>query len=134
MVSRLKDNISLTLVEVLIAMLILSTSAAGVLGSFSYAFKFILRAGAKIEAMNYGRKAMEAYRALTLVSASDPRLSDTPAVGEDVKGSASPNSIDTGDTWFSPDYGSDVKVIIADWANNGATGKQISVKVDWNAP
>jgi len=61
-------------------------------------------------------------------------LSDTPAVGEDVKGSASPNSIDTGDTWFSPDYGSDVKVIIADWANNGATGKQISVKVDWNAP
>jgi len=79
MINRLKGNISLTLVEVLVAMLILSTATAGVLGSFSYAFKFIKRAGIKLEAMNYGRKTEEAFRAIWLSNVLDSRLADQPA-------------------------------------------------------
>ena len=132
MIKRLKDNMSLTLVEVLVAMLILSSSTAGVLGSFSYAYKFIIRAGKKIEAMNYGRKAQDAYRAIWLCSASDARLNTT--TGAVVNG-PTVNSIDTSvsNPWFAPDYDGVVNVIITNWPSGSSTGKQINIKVGWDA-
>ena len=120
-INRLKDNISLTLVEVLIAMLILSTSTAGVLGSFSYAFKFIQRAGNKISAMNYGRKTQDAFRAIWLASNNDTRL--LPANDQDAKALF---------TWLAPGYGGDIKYTITDRSADFGTGSnQLSIKVTW---
>lgn len=129
MVNRLKGNVSLTLVEVLIAMFILSTSTAGVLGSFSYAFKLILRAGKKAEAMNYGRKAQEAFRAIWLYKSDDPRLADQTA-WTDIKTAANPNL-----DYLVTGYDGVVYYMITpgDVSLPGGS-QQISIKVDWNAP
>jgi len=129
MVNRLKDNISLTLVEVLVAMLILSVSAAGILGSFSYSYKFIRRAGQKIDAMNYGRKALDAFRAIWLCNTGDTRLADTgpgPAPNwVDIKTSSDPKSAALVTNFSGIVYYSIITV---------GGNKEISVKVDWNAP
>lgn len=138
MINRLKCNISLTLVEVLIAMLILSASAAGVLGSFSYAFKFIQRAGKKAEAMNYGRKTQEAFRAIWLLKGNDtaePRLND--CAWTDIK-STLPNPPNMGYLVTNPVYDGKVFYNIVT-APVGSTDlppgtKQIGIKVEWNAP
>ena len=129
MINRLKSNISLTLVEVLIAMLILSASTAGVLGSFSYAFKLILRAGKKAEAMNYGRKAQEAFRAIWLFKPDDSRLVDQTG-WTDIATVTNPKmgSLVTG-------YDGVVYYMIGPGHTSLPGGsKQISIKVDWNAP
>src|SRR3989338_10307987 len=121
MVKSLKDNISLTLVEVLIAMLILSTATAGVLGSFSYALRFIQRAGKKIEAMNYGRKAQEAFRAVWLGDSSDTRLNLT--------GWADAKALFT---WLAPSYSEDIRYAITDRSADLGTGsKQLDIRVTW---
>ena len=125
MINRLKDNISLTLVEVLIAMLILSTSTAGVLGSFSYAFKFIQRAGNKISAMNCARKAQDAFRAIWLANSSDTRLA--------VAGWTVINSTNTPTLAFiTTGYSGDISYIITDRSADFGTGSnQLSIKVTW---
>ena len=116
--STLKNNISLTLVEVLVAMLILSSSAAGVIGSFSYGLKFVQRAGKKIEAMNLSRKAIERYKAIWLSNPCDSRLdmqTDT-----DITSLVAPSG-----------YDGTVKLTIIEH-DSGA--KQMSVKVEWAQP
>lgn len=127
MVKQLKENFSLTLVEVLVAMLILSSSAAGVVGSFSYGFKFIQRAGKKIEAMNLNRKAIERYRAIWLSNPYDSRLNiqtDT-----DITSDIAPDYNGDG----KPDYDGTILLSIKEW-ETGSPIKQISVKVDWVEP
>lgn len=119
MLKQLNKNLSLTLVEVLVAMLILSSSAAGVIGSFSYGFKFIQRAGKKIEAMNLNRKAVERYRAIWLSTPYDSRLAiqtDT-----DIR------------SQVASDYDGTILLTIKEW-ESGSPIKQISVKVDWVEP
>jgi|GEM_PF-2692835 len=137
MIKRLKDNISLTLVEVLIAMLILSSSTAGVLGSFSYAYKFIRRAGHKIEALNYARKTQEALRAIWLYDASnglsDIRL-NVPTPWTDVADRFLGVLYDAyfDGAVYQPYTGGIIQYEIT--PGSIANSNQISVKIVWEAP
>ena len=122
---QLKKNISLTLVEVLITMLILSTSAAGVVGSFSYGFKFIKRTAKKIEAVNLNRKVIEMYRAIEMANPNDTRLAmqtDTNITSQLIDSVILPS-----------DFDGRVMLTISQWPGNAAT-KQISIKIYWLEP
>lgn len=121
----LKKDKGLTLLETVVAMLIISTSAAGVLGSFSYAFKFVQRAGKKTEAANINRKAVEMYRAISMADSNDSRLA--------VQANADITSnlyLDT-DGDGKLDYNETVRLTISNW---DATAKQININVEWTAP
>lgn len=128
MLKRLYNNISVTLVEVLVAMLILSSSAAGVLGSFSYAFKFVQRAGKKLEAMNIGRLTQERYYAILLADANDARLANTtsPAPGEDI-------TADINAELSSP-YDGKIYIDIKQRDASDLNNKLFNVTVDWVEP
>ena len=109
----------MTLVEVLVAMMILSTSAASVIGSFSYAFKFVQRAGDKLEAMNLGRKALERYRAIWMADHYDARLALQD--NTDIK------------PIVEPDYDGKIFLTITRWQPAPSTDltKKIDIIVDW---
>jgi type II secretory pathway pseudopilin PulG len=119
MLNRLKSNISLTLVEVLVAMMILSTSAASVIGSFSYAFKFVQRAGNKLQAAYLGRQALERYRAIWIANMYDPRLDlqDNTDITSQIKS----------------DYDGKIYLTITRWQPDPSTDltKKIDITVDW---
>ncbi len=130
----LRKKAGLTLLETLVAMVILAISAAGVLGSFSYAFKFVDRGSRKIEALNLSRMAVERYRAIWLADPQDARLSPNDT--------STPPYADIADIINSdikisnPDYNLEgtVRVIIRDRSTdavNPIDAKQIDVKVNW---
>lgn len=122
MLKWLKKNKGLTLLETVVAMLIISASAAGVLGSFSYAFKFAQRAGKKIEAANINRKAVDMYRAISIADPSDTRLAVQ--TNTDITSSVVPAG-----------YDEKVYLTVKNWPDDAnPAGKQINIKVDWAGP
>jgi len=130
MLNKLKQNMGLTLIETLVAMLILSVSAAGVIGSFSYAFKYVERGGKKIEALNLGRMAMERYRAIWLVDPNNPELNETIDVssGQIISKKVTADVLPPGYI-----YGGDIYLTIHKETvlQSAAPIKQIDVKVEW---
>ena len=137
MLRWLKKDKSLTLLETVVAMLIISSSAAGILGSFSYAFKFVYRAGKKTEAANINRKVVEMYRALSIVNeAGDTRLDLTPPPpNEWMEITLNPPFLVDVDGDTAVDYDEKIYKNIKNWPNDAApTGKQIDIKVNWTAP
>ncbi len=123
MLRLFKNNKSSTLVEVLVAMLILSSSAAGVISAFSYAFSFIKRAGQKLEGLNYSRKVLEAYRAIYLADPADSRLAEQ--ADTDVK-------VVTSIRDLAADYDRNIYVTINWWDPPQNTIKQIGIKANWS--
>lgn len=123
---RRKKILGLTLVETLIAVVIMSTTAIGVLGSFSYGFRFMLRAARKIEGINYGRKAVERYRAIWLADPDDTRLALTTAPSDITLAVADLNGDGTADT------NAKVYLEITPWSD--AVSKQIKVRTEWIRP
>jgi len=133
---RIKNK-GLTLVEVLVAMIILATSAAGVMACFSYSFKFTQRAGKKVDAMYLSRKTLEAYRAMWLADSSDTRLACCPNVMD--------SNIDYFNQWLRSsyyghddtdciEYGGVVSVTIEDVAGwNPADPSEVTKRITVNA-
>lgn len=67
---------SFTLLEMIIAMLILSLVTAGIVGLFISSYKFIIQAGRRLQAINYGRQVAETLK----VYVSAANIAPAPAI------------------------------------------------------
>lgn len=132
-----------TLLEIIVAMLIISTLTAGILGSIIYADSIVREAALKIMAVNYARSALDklnnyvAADYATLVT-SFPDLA-TDNLIDPLSAGDHDSTTNLAICGLPAEYNGDLTYTVIDRdidaiANNGNEYKEVTVTVSWDKP
>lgn len=123
-----KNSRGFSLLEIVIAMLILGLVTAGLFGLFTTSYGFISKAGRRLQAVNYGREVLETLKIYVSANSATPVNAGSAFTNSNFSAIGLNASNTFGGISFSRSYN-----VTNDPLN--ATGlRQVRVTVNWNEP